>query len=148
MMGILFFVATGYLTDRLMGATGAASTRLGTLACALLPIAVTLAGTVAVSRRLGWYRSPISDGFRELLGVGVLLEPYYPTLLYTPDVSELCPHTVPGCFVGSGVAAQDNHTIAGIEPLFGVTVKLPSGREPHETPSSTAWSDSHGLRSA
>ena len=57
MMCILFFVATGYLTDRLMGASGAASTRLGTLVGALLTIAVTLAGTVAVSRRLGWYRS-------------------------------------------------------------------------------------------
>jgi membrane-associated phospholipid phosphatase len=55
MTSFLFFLAGGYLTDRLLEATGWEHSRLASLAGALLVTAVILAGTVAVSRRLGWY---------------------------------------------------------------------------------------------
>jgi hypothetical protein len=53
--GMLFFVITGYLTDSLLEATGWEHSRVASLVAALLVTAVTLSGTVAVSRRLGWY---------------------------------------------------------------------------------------------
>ncbi len=52
---LVLYLVTSRLIDGLFDATGWEDTRLGSLAAAALLTAATLGGTVAVSRRLGWY---------------------------------------------------------------------------------------------